>query len=44
MVSSGKGDMGAAKLTGEIMDIVTRVPEIVKTLTGVDISKVRKGL
>lgn len=40
MVSSGQGDIGAAKLTGEVLNIVTKVPELVKTMTGVDIVKV----
>lgn len=40
MVSTGTGDVGAAKLTGEILDIVNRVPMLVKNMTGVDISKV----
>lgn len=40
MVSSGTGEIGAAKLTGEVLDIVNRVPLLVKTLTGVDIAKV----
>lgn len=40
MVSSGQGDVGAAKLTGEVLDIVTKVPGLVKTMTGVDIVKV----
>jgi flotillin len=40
MVSSGQGDIGAAKLTGEVLSIVSKVPEVVKNLTGVDISKV----
>lgn len=40
MVSTGTGDVGAAKLTGEILDIVNRVPLLVKNMTGVDISKV----
>lgn len=40
MVSSGNGQIGAAKLTGEVLDIVIRVPEMVKQLTGVDIIKV----
>lgn len=40
MVSSGQGEIGAAKLTGEVLNIVTRVPDLVKTLTGVDIIKV----
>lgn len=40
MVSSGQGEIGAAKLTGEVLSIVSRVPEVVKNLTGVDIIKV----
>lgn len=40
MVSSGQGDVGAAKLTGEVLNIVTKVPDLVKTMTGVDIVKV----
>ncbi|CAL4130486.1 unnamed protein product, partial [Meganyctiphanes norvegica] len=39
MVSSGQSDIGAAKLTGEVMDIITKVPDMVKTMTGVDIAK-----
>ncbi|MCL4139103.1 UNVERIFIED_CONTAM: hypothetical protein GTU68_045862 [Idotea baltica] len=39
MVSSGNSEVGAAKLTGEVMDIITKVPNMVKTLTGVDVSK-----
>lgn len=39
MVSCGNGELGAAKLTGEILTIVARVPEMVKSLTGVDILK-----
>lgn len=41
MVSSGQGDIGAAKLTGEVLSIVSKVPEVVKNLTGVDIIKVK---
>lgn len=40
MVSSGASDVGAAKLTGEVMDIIGKVPGMVKSLTGVDVSKV----
>lgn len=40
MVSSGSGDVGAAKLTGEVLAIVNKVPELVKNITGVDISRV----
>ncbi|KAK5642764.1 hypothetical protein RI129_008931 [Pyrocoelia pectoralis] len=39
MVSSGHGEIGAAKLTSEVLSIVTKVPELVKTMTGVDIVK-----
>lgn len=41
MVSSGNGTVGAEKLTEEVFNIVQRVPELVKNLTGVDISKVQ---
>lgn len=40
MVSNGQGDVGAGKITGEILDIVARLPKAVEALTGVDISKV----
>ncbi|KAF2886863.1 hypothetical protein ILUMI_19310 [Ignelater luminosus] len=39
MVSSGQGEIGAAKLTGEVLSIMNYVPEMVKTMTGVDIVK-----
>lgn len=41
MISTGNGEVGAAKLTSEIMDIVIRVPEMVEKLTGVHL-KVRQ--
>ncbi|XP_066254607.1 flotillin-1 isoform X1 [Euwallacea similis] len=40
MVSTGNGEVGAAKLTGEVLEIVNKVPELVKSMTGVDIAKV----
>lgn len=40
MVQSGNGEIGAAKLTTEVLNIVTKVPEMVKSVTGVDIMKV----
>ncbi|KRF98019.1 uncharacterized protein Dwil_GK21951, isoform D [Drosophila willistoni] len=43
MVSSGQGDVGAAKLTGEVLQIVNKVPELVKNITGVDIARVRSN-
>ncbi|XP_014221338.1 flotillin-1 isoform X1 [Trichogramma pretiosum] len=39
MVSSGNGAIGAEKLTEEVLSIVARVPELVKTMTGVDVAK-----
>lgn len=39
MVSTGTGEVGAAKLTGEVLQIVNKVPELVKSITGVDISR-----
>ncbi|CAH2218054.1 jg690, partial [Pararge aegeria aegeria] len=41
MVSCGGGEVGAAKLTGEVLSIVQCIPELVKGVTGVDISKVK---
>ena len=38
MVSDGSGEIGAAKLTGEVLAIMTSVPGMVKNLTGVDIT------
>ena len=40
MVSTGKGEVGAAKLTGEVLDVVEKMPLLVQNMTGVDISKV----
>ncbi|XP_028575613.1 flotillin-1 isoform X1 [Podarcis muralis] len=39
MVSSGPGDMGAAKITGEVLEIMSRLPDTVEKLTGVSISQ-----
>jgi flotillin len=43
MVSSGNAEIGAAKLTGEVLAIVNKVPELVKSITGVDISRVNQN-
>ncbi|XP_041964481.1 flotillin-1b [Alosa sapidissima] len=45
MVSSGGSEVGAAKLTGEVLDIMTRLPATIEKLTGVNISQVtgRRG-
>ncbi|XP_076056579.1 flotillin-1 isoform X6 [Oratosquilla oratoria] len=39
MISSGNTEIGAAKLTGEVMDIIAKVPSMVKDMTGVDVTK-----
>ncbi|PAA82359.1 hypothetical protein BOX15_Mlig013837g1 [Macrostomum lignano] len=45
MVSNGgKGsELGAAKITGEVMDIMERLPRIVNSMAGVDIAKTMGG-
>lgn len=43
MVSSGGSEVGAAKLAGEVLDIMTRLPSAVEKLTGIDISQVSCG-
>jgi hypothetical protein len=40
MVSSGKGDVGVSKLTGEVFDIMEKMPTVVEKLTGINIQKV----
>lgn len=39
MVSIGKGDVGAAKLTGEVLDVMERLPKTIEGLTGVNMTK-----
>lgn len=43
MVSSGNSEIGAAKLTGEVLSIVARIPELVKQMTNIDISRVNQN-
>ena len=38
MVADGSGEIGAAKLTSEVLQIMNSVPLTVKNMTGVDIS------
>ncbi|KHN80559.1 Flotillin-1 [Toxocara canis] len=40
MISTSGGDVGAARLTQEVLDIMQRVPQLVSGMTGVDIFKV----
>ncbi|OCT67926.1 flotillin 1 L homeolog isoform X1 [Xenopus laevis] len=39
MVSSGGSEVGAAKITGEMLDILSRLPETVEKLTGININQ-----
>ncbi|XP_026318298.1 flotillin-1 isoform X2 [Hyposmocoma kahamanoa] len=39
MVSCGGSEVGAAKLTGEVLNIVQCIPTLVKGVTGVDVTK-----
>uniref|UniRef100_A0A671YFW9 Flotillin n=1 Tax=Sparus aurata TaxID=8175 RepID=A0A671YFW9_SPAAU len=41
MVSSGGSEVGAAKLAGEVLEIMTRLPAAVEKLTGIDISQLK---
>ncbi|CAG0896556.1 unnamed protein product [Cyprideis torosa] len=43
MVTTGKGEVGAAKLTGEVLEIMTRMPQMIKQMTGVDMTKVKNS-
>lgn len=40
MIASGPGEVGIGKLTGEVLDTVYKIPQVVKQLTGVDLTKV----
>ncbi|XP_014670272.1 PREDICTED: flotillin-1-like [Priapulus caudatus] len=40
MVSSGNSDVGASKLTGEVINIVNQLPTIAKSMTGLDVSSI----
>ena len=39
MISDDKGDVGASKLTDEIIKILKQMPHLVKSLTGVDMTE-----
>ena len=40
MIAGENGELGASKITGEILDIIAKLPKAVQDLTGVDISAV----
>lgn len=39
MISSGGSEVGAAKITGEVLDILNRLPDTVEKLTGISINQ-----
>lgn len=39
MVSTGSGDVGVSKLTDEILDVIIKIPKIVKAFSGADLKK-----
>lgn len=41
MIAGEKGELGASKIAGEVLDIIAKLPKAVQDLTGVDISAVR---
>ncbi|XP_065829236.1 flotillin-1-like [Oscarella lobularis] len=42
MIAGENGEIGASKITGEVMDIVAKLPKSIEALTGVDISQALK--
>lgn len=38
MISDANSDIGASKLTQEVLDIMQKIPQTVKNMTGVDVS------
>eukprot|EP00049_Salpingoeca_infusionum_P017703 m.354053 g.354053 ORF g.354053 m.354053 type:complete len:426 (-) comp16909_c0_seq1:2225-3502(-) len=39
MVAGPNGEVGASKLTGEVLEIMDRIPQTVQSLTGIDMQK-----
>jgi flotillin len=42
MIAGENGELGASKITGEVLDIISKLPKAVQDLTGVDISAAMK--
>ncbi|TGZ60666.1 hypothetical protein CRM22_008415 [Opisthorchis felineus] len=39
MVSTGDGEIGISKLTGEVLTLMARLPQVVQSMTGIDVGK-----
>merc|ERR1712150_255364 len=44
MVSDTSGEIGAAKISEEVLSIMTKIPEVIQNMTGVNIKTTMKGL
>ena len=42
-MASGEGDIGASRLTSEVLDIINKLPDVVEKLTGVNIATVSRS-
>jgi flotillin len=43
MVADSNGEIGAARMTDEVLSIMTKVPEVINTMTNVDIKSIMNG-
>ena len=39
VISDGKGDGGASNITGDVLTIMKQMPDLVKSLTGIDMTE-----
>ncbi|VDP91367.1 unnamed protein product [Echinostoma caproni] len=44
MVSTGDGDIGVSRLTGEVLQLMTQLPKVVQSMTGVDLFKTAQSV
>ena len=43
MVADSNGEIGAARMTEEVLSIMTKVPDVINNMTGVDIKQTMQG-
>ncbi|KAF6774154.1 hypothetical protein AHF37_07983 [Paragonimus kellicotti] len=44
MVTTGDGEIGISKLTGEVLTLMSRLPSVIQTMTGVDVTKAMQSV
>lgn len=44
MVSTGDGDIGVSRLTGEVLQLMTQLPQVIHSMTGVDLFKTAQSV